>query len=343
MALALVTIACGGAGAATPGARHVNVAFIYAASGVGALDEMALGARAAAADSAGVTLDVEAPVGPASNAPAQVSMFRSAIRTSKDGVALQTNQPDVFVQPLQDAHATGVPLIAVDTPPPPSSHVDTYVGNSNFELGQQLATDMLSAIPAGATGQVVIGTPIPGFPVMDQRITGMLQVLRQQRPAVQVVGPINTTRLPPDNLAAWTAAVQKYPDALAYLAPADIDAASLAAVERQTGRYLVVGAVDIEDAALQGIRDGLVHTLVSPEHWLKGYLAVRLLIEHAQSGRALPHGWWNPGTVVVNQSNVDDIIARQRDATSRARWFASGAARQLASPAQYVKPLSSAI
>src|SRR5690349_10284130 len=87
----------------------------------------------------------------------------------------------------------------------------------------------------------------------------------------------------------------------------------------------------------------VMHTLVSPEHWLKGYIAVRLLAQRAQAGRALPQGWWNPGTLVVNQSNIDEVIARQRDAASRDAWFSARAARQLADRARYVKPLSSAI
>src|SRR5207237_5278338 len=113
------------------------------------------------------------------------------------------------------------------------------------------------------------------------------------------------------------------------LAPSDLDAVSLAQIQRETGRHLLVGACDLEEAALQAIRDGLVYALASPEHWLKGYLAISLLAQHAQRGRALPDGWWNPGTLVVNQSNVDDIIARQRDEASRSRWVAATVGRQL--------------
>jgi ribose transport system substrate-binding protein len=343
LGLVALTLSCGGTGGATGAARHLDVAFVYADTGVAALGEMALGAKAAAADAGGVTLDVAAPPGITPDAPAEVGMLQSALRSSRDGVAYQTNQPDAFVQPLSDARSTGVPLIAIDTPPPPSSHVETYIGNSDFEIGQQLATAMLPVIPAGVSGQVLIGTLIPGFPVLDQRITGMEQVLREQRPLVQVVGPFQTNTDPDANLASWTAMVQRYPNALAYLAPADLDIASLAAIERQSNRHLVVGGCDIEDAALQAVKDGLAHTLISPEHWLKGYLSVRLLVDHARTGRALPQGWWNPGTLVVDQSNVDEVIARQHDAASRAQWFASEAQKQLANRASYVKPLSSAI
>lgn len=344
LALSLVVAVVGACGAvgSQSGSRHVSLSFLYASASAQALEEMAIGARAAASETTGVSLDVRAPPGPATDAPAQVELFRRALKSTTDGVAYQTNTPDAFVVPLQEARTAKVPLIAVDTPPPPSSGIGTYIGNSNFEVGQQLVTDLLSEIPEGATGQVVIGTPLPGFPVLDQRITGMLQVLKQQRPSVQVVGPFNSRIVPADNVQAWTAEVAQYPNALAYLSPVDVDAASLAEVQRQTGRHLLVGACDLEDDALHALQEGLVHTLVSPEHWLKGYLAVRLLADHAQNGSALPHGWWNPGTLVVNQSNVADIVARQRDTGARARWFAARVSKELANPSQYVKPLSAA-
>jgi len=284
-----------------------------------------------------------APQGIQTGSEAEATLLQTTIKTARDGVAYQTLVPDALVQPLQEAHAAGIPLIAVDAPPPPSSGVDTFVGNSNFELGQMLAKEILGKIPANATGQVVVGNSLPGLPVLDQRVTGMIQVIRKERPGVQIIGPFDSKRGPDANLAAWTAEVKEYPNALAYLAPSDLDASTLARIERQIGRRLLVGGCDLEAPALQAIKEGLVYALASPEHWLKGYIAVRLLVEHAQLGKDLPKGWWNPGALVVDQENVDAIIARQKDEASRTRWFLPTATKQLAHQSQYVQPLSAAI
>jgi ABC-type sugar transport system substrate-binding protein len=340
--VAMAASACGSASSqSSSGLKHVNISFVYASTVLNAMQEMAIGARAGAEGSVGVTFNEVAPPGTAIDGPAEAGLFRTAAKAS-NGVAFQTLSPDVFFQPLQQAHSSGVPLVAVDTPPPPSSDVVTFVGNSNFQVGQMLATKMLDKIPAGAVGRVVVGNSIPGLPVLDQRITGMLQVIRQQRPSVQIIGPFNSHITPNENLAAWTAEVKQYPDALAYLAPSDLDAVSLAQIQRQTGRHLLVGACDLEAVALQAIKDGLVYALVSPEHWLKGYIAVRLLIEHAQLGKSLPQGWWNPGALVVDQSNVGDITARQQDAASRTNWFRPRVDKQFADQSQYLKPISAA-
>jgi ribose transport system substrate-binding protein len=342
---AVVLSACGSSSPARPGgaARHVGISFVYATTALNAMQEMAMGAKAAAQQSPGVDLNEVAPSTAPNGDATEASLFRTAVGRSPGGIAYQALSTDNIVQPLQKAHAAGVPLVAVDTPPPPSTGVDTFVGNSNFEVGQMLATEMLDRIPAGAAGQVVIGTSGPSVAVLDQRVTGMVQVLRQQRPAVRIIGPFDTTLNPASNLTAWAAEVKQYPSALAYMAPSDLDAVSLAQVERETGRRLLVGACDLEAPALQAIRDGLVYALASPEHWLKGYISVKLLAAHAQSGKALPSGWWNPGALIVDHSNVEEIIARQQDEASRTKWFTSAADRQLANPGRYVKPLAAAL
>jgi ABC-type sugar transport system substrate-binding protein len=343
LALAVAVVgACGSTGS-SGAPKHVSISFVYASKQINAMQEMAMGAKAAAEQSPGVVFTEEAPLGIPDLGEAEAKLFQAAVKTSADGIAYETVVPDALVQPLQQAHAAGVPLIAVDAAPPPSSAVETFVGNSNFEVGQQLAVHMLEQIPAGATGQVVVGNSLPGFNVLDQRVTGMLQVLRHERPGVQIIGPFETKRTPEANLARWTAEVKQYPNALAYLAPSDLDAVSLAQIERQTGRRLLVGGCDLEAAALQAVKEGLVYALASPEHWLKGYIAVRLLIQHAQLGKSLPDGWWNPGALVVDQSNVDSVVARQKDEASRTRWFTPAVNRQFANQGKYVLPLSAAI
>ena len=116
----------------------------------------------------------------------------------------------------------------------------------------------------------------------------------------------------------------------------------LAQIQKQTGSHFLVGGCDLEADGLKAINDGYVYALASPEHWLKGYIAVKLLAQHAQSGKALPAGWWNPGALVVNRSNVANIIARQHDEASRARWFKAVVNEQFAQQSEYVKPLSAA-
>jgi ribose transport system substrate-binding protein len=299
---------------------------------------MALGAKAAASDTPGVSLIESAPA--AVDGPKEVQLFQAATRASKDGVAMMTLTPDLFLRPLQTAASQNVPLVAVDVPPPKGaeSAVKLLIGNSNVEIGEDLAKALLPKIPKGKKGQILIGTDTPGLPVLEQRNQGFESVVKKERPGVTFL-VFDAKQSPTDNYNTWSSQVKAHPDALAYVGPGSQAAVSLSRIQRKAGqKKLVVGADDLDPVALQGVKDGLVSALISPEHWLKGYIAVKLMAQAAQSGKPLAQGWWNPGALVVNSDNIDEIMARQQDPASRQSYFKDEVAKQLASPDQYLKP-----
>jgi ribose transport system substrate-binding protein len=317
-------------------AKDTKIAFIYDTTDENFAQEMALGA-AAAAKVSGISLTNAAPA--TAVGAQQVSLFDSATQTSKNGIALATLFPDLFVRPLNTAQADGIPLIAVDTPPPAGTKVGLFIGNDNVQLGQALATALLPKIPAGSKGQILIGTDTPGLPVLTARNQGFEQTIHQSRPGITFVN-FNSTQVPSSNLAAWQSAVSSHPNAVAYVGPGSQDAASMAQIEQHTGRHYLVGADDLDPTALQGVAKGLITALVSPEHWLKGYIAVDLLARHALTGTKLPAGWWNPGYLVVDSKNIARIEARQASAATRLAWFRKEVSAELADPQKYLKPMS---
>ena len=76
--------------------------------------------------------------------------------------------------------------------------------------------------------------------------------------------------------------------------------------------------------------------LISPEHWLKGYLAIKLMADAKQDGKDLPEGVWNSGALTVNKDNIDEIITRQKDAQSRKDYFEDKVQEQLDNPDQHL-------
>jgi ABC-type sugar transport system substrate-binding protein len=326
----------GGGSAAKKDAKDVKLAMITATTTQNAFQEMALGAKAAG-QAEGISLNSAAPNG--INGPQEVAMFQSAMQTSKDGIATMTTTPDLFVRPFSRAVAAGIPQVSVDTPPPKGSNVTTFVGNDNVELGAMLATAMLDKIPENAKGEIVLGNPIPGLPVLDLRVQGMKQVLQKERPNIKLLGPFNTGPEPTQNYQAWQGIVKAHPNAIAYIDPGDQAVVSLARIEKQTGKNLLVGGADVDPAALEAIKDGRAYALADPEHWLKGYIAIALLARQARDGTKMPQGWWNPGGAIITAKNVDEIIARQKDAATRTAWYKANVDKQLANQGQYVKPL----
>ncbi len=275
------------------------------------------------------------------NGPKQVQLFQAAARTSKDGVAMMTLTPDLFIRPLNTAAEQNVPLVAVDVPPPKGATdaVKLLIGNSNVEIGQDLAKALLPKIPEDAKGQILIGTDTPGLPVLEQRNAGFKEVMQKERPGITFL-VFDAKQSPTDNFNTWSAQVKAHPDAIAYVGPGSQAAVSLSRIQRKPGaKKLLVGACDLDPVALEGVKDGYVEALISPEHWLKGYLAVKLMADAAQSGKPLQEGLWNSGALTVNSDNIDDIITRQKDAGSRAAYFKDEVQKQLDNQDQYLSPM----
>ena len=331
--------ACGGGedeGGGRKAAKDVSVAMITASTTQNAFQEMAFGAKAAAGIE-GVKLNSAAPNG--INGPQEVQLFQAATQTSKDGIATMTTTPDLFVRPFSQAVARGIPQVSVDTPPPAGSNVTTFVGNDNVQVGRVLANAMLAKIPENATGEIVLGNPIPGLPVLDLRVQGMKQVLQRKRPGIKLVGPLNTGPEPTQNFNAWQGIVKAHPNAIAFMDPGDQAAVSLARIQQRTGKKLLVGGADVDPIALQAVKDGRVYALADPEHWLKGYIAIALLARQARDGTAMPKGWWNPGASLVTSKNIDEILRRQRNNATRTAYYEATVDKQLANPSQYLQPL----
>lgn len=346
--LAVVLAACGSSSstgssgsassssASTTNASGVRIAFVYDTTSENFAQEMSLGA-AAAAKATGVTLTNTAP--PTASGSQQVQLFQAAEQTSKNGIALATLFPDLFIRPFKQAESASIPTIAVDAPPAAGSGVTLFIGNDNFYLGVQLANALLPRIPRSAKGQILIGTDTPGLPVLTARNQGFETTVKKARPGVTFLN-FDSTQEPSTNYSAWSSAVQSHPNALAYVGPGSQDAASMYEIEKKTGKHYLVGADDLDPNSLAGVAAGLVQALVSPEHWLKGYIAVSLLAEHALHGTPLPTGWWNPGSLVVDKANIAQIMARQSSAASRTAFFQKEVAFELAHPSKYLKPMS---
>src|SRR5262245_25908017 len=322
-------------GSGASGAKEVNVAFVYPTTTTNFAQEMALGAKAAADDTPGVQLTESAPANV--DGPKQVQLFQAATRTSKDGIAMMTLTPELFIRPLQQAGQADVPLVAVDVPPPAGTEdfVKLLIGNSNEEIGNDLAKALLDDIPKDAKGDVMIGTDTPGLPVLEQRNKGFIDVMKKERPGLKYI-VFDAKQSPTDNYNTWSAQVKAHPDAVAYVGPGSQAAVSLTRIQRKTGQKLLVGACDLDQVAMQGVKDGYVKALISPEHWLKGYLAIKLLADSKLEGKDLPEGVWNSGALPVNSDNIDDILTRQKDAQSRKDYFEDEVNKQLSNPDQYL-------
>lgn len=336
-AMVVLVAACGsngdggGGGGSDKKAADLKIAFIAADGSQNFAQEMMAGATAAG-DELGVDVQVLAPT--KLDGPAQVKMFEDAMRTATDGIGIMTLTPDLLTRPEARAVDAGIPVLAVDVPPLPGSDVTSYIGNDNVAAGAMLADEAIARLKeAGTTaGKVVVASPIPGVPTLDNRAKGMAEAFTKGMPGFQVVGPVASSPDPTGNLSAWQNLVSANSDASVFMDSGDAANASLAKINRDNGGKYLTGAFDLNETGLQAVKDGTNFACADPEHFLKGYLATRLLIENALGETDLFEGWWVSTAELVTQDNVDEIIARQKSSDAKLEWYQDKIDEQIANP-----------
>jgi ribose transport system substrate-binding protein len=102
------------------------------------------------------------------------------------------------------------------------------------------------------------------------------------------------------------------------------------------GFNLPAGGFDLEAGNLQAVKDGHVAYIVSPGHWLSGYIATRALANAKETGKPLLEGLLLVPGEFVTKDNVDAVIERQSSAEKVAAALAPIGDEVLANPDKHV-------
>jgi ribose transport system substrate-binding protein len=280
--------------------------------------------------------------GPAINDPPQQSqMFKQVTGSAKGGISIQASNAEMIAGQLAEAGKQGVPLVAVDIKPAPTSGVKTLVTGNGRALGRQLADELVKKFPPNAAGTVVLGMPRPGIGVFEERGAGIREAL-VKLPGVKVLGPFDTQVDAAANLGVWRRLVAATPDALAFVGTGSTDSVSLSALRAQVKGSWLAAAFDLDPKGLQGLKDGQLTALASPEHFLKGAVTGWLLAQHAKTGQPIPEGWIDTPGLLVTPANIDEIVKRQTSEATKLAWFQPQLDKITGNLPAYTKPLDQA-
>jgi ribose transport system substrate-binding protein len=316
---------------------QVQLGFVYWETKTDAFVQMANGGLAVAALDPNVVVQTAAP--DTGDPQRQAALFGPIAQTQVDGIVLQSLASGPLTRPVTDAVAAGIPVVAIDAPPPEGSGVGLFVTADNVGLGAQLAEKVLALVPADATGSVLIGSTGIGVPPLDMRIQGMVAKITELRPDLKIVGPVATngvTATSAEVFGAWDGLLTNNPDAVAVLAPSAQDATAWGLLGARKGFALPSGGFDLEAGNLQAVKDGHVDYVMSPGHWLAGYIATRALANAKQKGEPLIQGLLLVPGELVSTENVDAVIARQQSAETVAAALAPVGDDVLANPNKHI-------
>ncbi|MGW7609838.1 sugar ABC transporter substrate-binding protein [Streptomyces sp. NPDC054766] len=341
-ALALLAVAgCGGGSGSDGKNGRLDMGIAVANISLNFAHEMVLGAESAASHQGNVNFKTVGP--PNTDGPAEVQLFQNLTARAKDGIVLENLDPPIFTRPAARAVDQGIPIVALDTSPTDGSKVGFYVGNDNYGLGELMAKEALKRLGTDPRGQIVIGVPNPGTPVLDNRAKGIADTFRKQAPNVKILGPFQTYSDPGQNYSSWSAQVNAHPKALAFLGVGDADSYNLAKIKKaEHGSWLTAG-FDVDPKTLDAVKDGSNFVTIDPQHFLKGYLSTSMLIEAVRDHKGkLLKGWFLSPGGVVDRSNIDEIIARQKTAKAAYDWYKPTIDKLLGDQKSRLRPLKDA-
>ncbi|WAZ25356.1 sugar ABC transporter substrate-binding protein [Streptomyces cinnabarinus] len=342
VAAALVLVGAVGCGNSGPGdSDELDMGIAVANISLNFAHEMVLGAESAAEHAGDVDFKAVGP--PNTDGPAEVQLFQNLTTRAKDGIVLENLDPPIFTRPAARAVDQGIPIVALDTSPTDGSKVTFYVGNDNYALGELMAKEALKRLGAEPEGEIVIGVPNPGTPVLDNRAQGIADTFAKEAPEVKVLGPFQTYSDPGQNHSSWSAQVSAHPDALAFLGVGDADSYNLAKIKKsRKGTWLTAG-FDVDPKTLDAVKDGSNFVTIDPQHFLKGYLSTAMLIEAVrENDRKLPDGWFLSPGGVVDSTNIDEIITRQKSAEAAYEYYKPVIEELLGDQEAQLRPLKDA-
>ncbi len=317
--------------------KPLELGFVYWETKTDAFVQMAHGGEAVAVLDPRVHVKTAAP--DSGDPQKQVALFGPIAQTQTDGIVLQSLASGPLTRPVMDAIAAGIPVVAIDAPPPAGSGVGLFITADNIGLGAQLAEKVLAMVPADAKGSVIIGNTGVGVPPLDMRVQGMVKRIGELRPDLKIVGPVATNGISTSSaevFAAWDGLLSANPDAVAVLAPSAADATAWGLLGSRKGFNLPAGGFDLEAGNLQAVKDGHAAYIVSPGHWLAGYIATRALANARLTGEPLIQGLLLVPGEFVTKDNVDAVIARQSSPESVAAALAPLGDDVLAHPQAHI-------
>ena len=243
-------------------------------------------------------------LGPAVYSVAEfVNMLNSAIAARPHGIACTITDPVAVDEPLRQAIALGIPVIAINVPDPrPSAERIPYlfyVGGDEYLSGIRAAERMLAhRKPARA---VVLIHEV-GHVGLELRAKGFIEVMTSANvPAEKLAIGIDPT-VAVDIIRGY---FSKYPDvdAVFALGPLGTLPAVTFLKEQGLAGKVMLGCFDLDEVTLDAIKTGVALFTVTQQQYLQGYLPIVWLYLYNKYG-FLPANDILTGPGFVDRANV---------------------------------------
>ncbi len=259
-------------------------------------------------------------VGPANYDPqGELQEFQKAVAAKPAGILISVADISVLEPEIDAAVQSGIPVITMDSDAAGSRRL-YFIGTNNLEAGRMGGRRLIEKM--GGHGNVVFFT-LAGQSNIDDRLKGFKDILAT-RPDIKIVDVVDTK-------SDASVAYDKAQELVALTGPKKIDAFVCLeasggkpvsdAVKRANDGNRTVIAWDANPDTLDGVKAGLIDSIIVQKPYTMGYYGLKALDEvfHAgpiQGNKDFASDPFSPypvfvdtGTSLVDKANVDLYIA----------------------------------
>jgi ABC-type sugar transport system substrate-binding protein len=310
----------GGGGEESGGEKEqVSVAMEEILTGVAFGQEIKEGAEAFAAEDGSVDLEINGP--PSTEPEVAQKQATDMLAKKPDAFGFAPFPPELWTRTAQNIWDQVQPNVLTFNERPSSEEADVssspvklFVGtNDHGEAKLMLEeTVKLAKLPASSTGEVILGQCVAQEAgVLAQRTEGFEEALANVLPKAKI-RKFTSEVEPQANTEAWTTMLAAHPNPILATGTCDQDGTSLSTLKKTKGYEMVVGAMELPPATVQGLKEGSVTASMGTNWWLQGYTAARMLTEAAR-GEELPEGFVSTGYKLFTPEDVAEVEERANE------------------------------
>ncbi len=238
----------------------------------------------------------------------QIAIMEDLIYRRVDGIALCATDPDALTPLADKAISRGIPVIAFESDMPKSRRL-SFLGTDNYKAGQHLAEVLARELHR--KGKALVCTGLPTQMSLNQRIQGIRDVLSARYPYVTIVDLRTGKGDPTLTLAVIEAQIREHPDFDSFTS-IDATGGPLAVdiwkAKGWKGDVHKIVTFDDMPENLEGVRSGIVSSIISQKQWTWGPLIIDRLLDII-AGRPVPD-YTDTGTVEITRDNVSTYRSR---------------------------------
>lgn len=246
-----------------------------------------------------------------SNVAEMVSAMQTAIANKSDGIAVSLVDDEAFNQPTDDALSIGIPVIGYNADAAGNNRL-SYVGQTLFESGYNIAKKWLSMVEPG--GHVMLSIATPGSLNLQPRLDGYIQAIKDAG------DPVTYETLDSGvDQATEESRIESY-----YLANKEVagmfgtgatDSLAVGKISKKYGlaeQGVITAGYDLLPETLDLIASGDMTFTTDQQPYLQGFLPTLQIYLYKLSGGAVSPANSDTSLAYVTADNVETYLAPSR-------------------------------